>query len=358
MTTEPSRYVQPEVSEARVERLWSSVNQRLDARPRRTWRWVALCGAVAVAGGAAFFLTSSTVAPDASAHRAALPADAKLETENEPLAVKLSDDSEIALAPRSGLEVRGSKSAALSLVLSRGAVTCDVAHREGRTFSVLAGDVVVRVVGTKFTVKTSAGELPRVEVSVLRGVVEVESKRRPGVVAKVAAGQSWIQSAEPDARGPASPEPAAASMEPADGARLPDVPVPSASAVPLAPSARELFEKAGERRRAGEAAAAARSYEELLKLHPGDPRASLAAFELGRLRMDRLRDPAGAIAALERAVASNLGPSFREDALARLVSVYAAQGNFAACGRARERYLKSYPAGVHAAAVQTRCGSR
>ena len=47
-----------------------------------------------------------------------------------------------------------------------------------------------------------------------------------------------------------------------------------------------------------------------------------------------------------------------EDALARLVSAYAAQGNFSACSRARDRYLASYPAGVHAAAVATRCGSR
>jgi tetratricopeptide (TPR) repeat protein len=128
--------------------------------------------------------------------------------------------------------------------------------------------------------------------------------------------------------------------------------------VASAPSARELFEKAGESRRAGDARAAAHAYEELLRLHPGDGRASLSAFELGRLRMDRLNDSAGAITALERAVALNIGPSFREDALARLVSVYASQGNFAACGRARDRYLASYPSGVHAGAVSSRCGSR
>ena len=130
------------------------------------------------------------------------------------------------------------------------------------------------------------------------------------------------------------------------------------SAAASGPSARELFEKAGESRRSGDAAAAARAYEELLRLHPSYGRASLSAFELGRLRMDRLADPAGAITALERALASNIGPSFREDALARLVSVYASQGNFAACGRARDRYLSSYPAGVHAGAVASRCGSR
>jgi hypothetical protein len=84
----------------------------------------------------------------------------------------------------------------------------------------------------------------------------------------------------------------------------------------------------------------------------------LSAFELGRLRMDRLGDAAGAISALERAVALNVGPTFREDALARLVTAYAAQGNAAACARARDRYLASYPSGVHAGAVAGRCGSR
>src|SRR6187551_3334596 len=92
---------------------------------------------------------------------------------------------------------------------------------------------------------------------------------------------------------------------------------------------------------------------------PGVPRVNRPARVgiAGRLRMDRLADLPGAIAALERAVAMKIGPSFREDALARLVSIYASQGNLAACRRARDRYSSSYPAGVHRAAVATRCGS-
>jgi len=192
------------------------------------------------------------------------------------------------------------------------------------------------------------------------------SARRPGVVARVAAGQSWVQDAElaaekpatappvaPPSSEPPSPEPDRNEPESSEPAK-PDAPLPSA--VPGVPSGRELFEKAAESRRAGDATAAAHAYEELLRLHPGDGRASLAAFELGRLRMDRLGDLPGAIAALERAVAMKIGPSFREDALARLVSIYASQGNLAACRRARDRYSSSYPAGVHRAAVATRCG--
>jgi len=364
MTSEPSRYVQPDVTDARVNRLWGNVSARLEARRGRVWRWIALCGALSAAAGGAVWLTKAGLpGGDAGAERAVL-ADAKLETASDALAVTLVDGSKVSLASRSEVRVRGNQPNAVALALARGEVTCDVTHRDKRKFTVVAGDVEVRVVGTKFSVKTTAGDNPRVEVSVLRGVVEVVSQRRPGIVARVAAGQSWIQNPEP-------------SLAPAAGAARTDAPatdaVPTAadaiadakgaappvtSAATTGPSARELFERAGESRRAGDAAAAARAYEELLRLHPGDGRASLSAFELGRLRMDRLGDRAGAITALERALASNLGPSFREDALARLVSVYAAQGNYAACGRARDRYLVSYPAGVHAGAVATRCGSR
>jgi hypothetical protein len=371
MTTEPSRHVQPDVSEMRINRVWSNVSARLHARPSRAWRWVALCTALSGVAGGAVFLARGQLGPFA---REAAPtglAAAKLETAADPLAVTLVDGSKVSLAAHSEVEVRGNQPTAVALALARGEVAIDVTHRTDRKFTVVAGDVEVRVVGTQFSVKTTSGSAPRVEVSVLRGVVEVTSKRRPGVVARVAAGQSWIQNAEPSHASSASIDdgsaraPAAALRSDADveaEAKAKTEPksggAAGSSVGASSPSARDLFEKAGESRRAGDAAAAARAYEELLRLHPSDGRASLSAFELGRLRMDRLGDPGGAISALERALALNVGPSFREDALARLVSVHASQGNFTACARARDRYLTSYPAGVHASAVATRCGSR
>ena len=369
--TDPSRYVEPEVSDARVNRLWGNVSARLATRPGRAWRWLVVCTALSGVAAGGIFVAKTQLSTGAGPTERAVLAEAMLETASDTLAVTLVDGSKVSLAARTELQVRGNQPTSVTLALSRGEVVCDVTHREDRKFTVTAGDVEVRVVGTKFSVKTTNGDNPRVEVSVLRGVVEVVSKRRPGIVARVAAGQSWIQNAELDAAPPAPP--AALSALPPSSDALPltsafgaesssaDVKgsaAPPASAVAQSPGARELFEKAGESRRAGDAAAAAHAYDELLRLHPNDGRASLSAFELGRLRMDRLADPAGAISALERALALNIGPSFREDALARLVSVYASQGNFAACGRARDRYLSSYPAGVHASAVATRCGAR
>ena len=363
MNTPPSRYVQPEVRETRVERLWQNVAQRLDARPSRAWRWVVLSTTLsaAAAGGIFWFKMPSSLNPASGSSELAGLADAKLETKSDELSVTLGDGSSVKLGSQSEVQVQSGHSSSISLQLARGELWCDVTHREQRKFKVVAGDVEVRVVGTQFRVKTTPGPSPRVEVSVARGVVEVVSARRPGVVARVAAGQSWIQDAEHAAENPApappvesqSSEPQSDEPESSEPVK-PGAPLPSAAAV--VPSGRELFEKAAESRRAGDARAAAHAYEELLRLHPGDGRASLAAFELGRLRMDRLADLPGAIAALERAVAMKIGPSFREDALARLVSIYASQGNLAACRRARDRYSSSYPAGVHRAAVATRCG--
>jgi len=357
MNPQPNRYVQPEVSEARIERVWRNVAQRLDERPSRAMRWLALGTVVSGLAVGAFFWLRSPPSSGLSEH--ALLAGAKLETKSDELAVTLSDGSSVKLRAQSEVQVQNSQSSSIALQLARGELWCDVTHREERKFKVVAGDVEVRVVGTQFSVKTTAGPNARVEVSVMRGVVEVVSARRPGIVARVGAGQRWIQDAESAPPAPVRPPASAVEPESSEPAKR-EPPLPSAGAAPpvtsaAIPSGRELFEKAAESRRAGDAAAAAHAYEELLRLHPSDARASLSAFELGRLRMDRLGDLAGAITALERAVATNVGPSFREDALARLVSVYASQGNVAACQRARDRYLSSYPAGVHAAAVATRC---
>jgi tetratricopeptide (TPR) repeat protein len=110
-------------------------------------------------------------------------------------------------------------------------------------------------------------------------------------------------------------------------------------------------------RRNGQLREAADAYEALLRRYPSDGRAGLAAFELGRLRMDSLKDLPGAAQALERAVALAPGSAFREDALARLTLAYGGLGRRAECARARDHYLTSYPSGVHKEAVSSRCGA-
>ena len=101
--------------------------------------------------------------------------------------------------------------------------------------------------------------------------------------------------------------------------------------------------------------AAAATYEEVLAHHASDPRAALAALELGRIQMDHLANPAAAIVSLEQAL--KLGPraAFREDALARLARAYAQLGRRTDCRRARDTYAREYANGIHAAAVSRLC---
>src|SRR5690349_21715660 len=149
MSTQPSRYVQPEVSEARVNRLWLNVEERLSARPSRALRWALLCGALGAAGAGALFFGRGALTPAQTAQ--AVASAAKLETAAEPLAVTLVDGSGVKLASHSQLQVRGNRQSAVALALTRGQVTCEVTHREGHVFTVVADDVEVRAVGTLFS---------------------------------------------------------------------------------------------------------------------------------------------------------------------------------------------------------------
>jgi TolA-binding protein len=233
---------------------------------------------------------------------------------------------------------------------------CDVTHRPGRTFTVLASGIEVRVVGTRFSVESEPGPgKQRVQVFVERGIVEVKTSDPERGVVRLGPGQSFAQVTE---HGAAVEQPAPAVPAPSVAA-APNVPPERRTSVAETPDAlaRELLEEANAFRRSGDAQRAAGAYDELLRRFPNDGRAGLAAFELGRLRMDRLGDMSGAARALERAVVLAPGSGFREDAMARLVTAYAALGDSAGCSRARGRYLSSFPEGVHRQAVAGRCGT-
>ncbi|MDQ3032422.1 MAG: hypothetical protein M3Y87_08410, partial [Myxococcota bacterium] len=115
------------------------------------------------------------------------------------------------------------------------------------------------------------------------------------------------------------------------------------------------FEGALAARRRGALRESEAQLERLVLEHPRDPRAPLAAFELGRLRMDALDDRAGAVRALERSLALGRRSPFREDALARLVSLHRALGQQAACERRAREYLAHHPRGAHADDVASGC---
>jgi len=342
-----AQHVRVDLSEGRVDRLWGGVSARLGGT-RRSRGWVWATFALGVSAAAVVAVVRVRGAHEGETHVASAWEGAQLETAADALSVTLVDGSSLKVEPRSRVEVGDRTPSALKLVLARGRIACDVTHREGRSFVVAAGGVEVRVVGTRFSVANEEAEGgARVEVRVERGIVEVRSPG--GEVARVEAGHSWSQVTKTEALAGEGTDPAA---EEAEG----EAPTPRAAPAarshagahlrPVA-DAREQFEQARGEWRAGRIDAAAKTYQALLASHPRDPRAGLAAFELGRLRMDRLGDMPGAVQALQQAVALAPGAELREDALARLVAASAAARDHGVCARSRTRYLTEYPTGVH-----------
>jgi len=365
-----AEHVRAHTTAARVERQWAALEHAglpgaLPLRARRV-RWIAAGLSIGAIAAAALFLRAS----------ASLPAGALVESAQAEVAVQLDDGSRVELSPESQLRLLENQSGAVALELRSGTARFHVKHDRARRFQVQAGPIEVRVIGTRFELtrkREPGGVLARVAVS--EGVVEVRRRDDRDAVQRIRAGESW-SALVPDAA-PSPPAPSqrpARAVEPAQA----NAPLPAADGDALEPreeplaagpdeagderseatpqrGASAVFRRASLARRAGRMQEAADAYAELLARYPDDARAGLSAFELGRIRMDALDDTAGAIQALERAVAAGRGASFHEDALARIVVASDALGRGDACRKARERYLVGYPAGVHAHALAARC---
>jgi TolA-binding protein len=360
-TTDRSKYVAVPDADLRLQRIWGHVTERLDARPARRVRWPLVGGgllaSVLLAVGVWVLLPSE---PSGSAWE-----HATLQTASDSLDVALHDGSRIELFEQTRLTLAESEATAVEIALEQGRVECDVVPNRARRFVVRAKDVEVRVTGTRFSVERR-GE--RVSVGVESGSVEVYIHREDIPLRKLSAGESWAYDArearvsEHDEAAEVAPE-ATVAVAPSAATDAPrraraadrDPPSDESGSAPL--GAKELLERANQARRDGDVPSAARDYQRLLEQFPNDGRAGLSAFELGRLRMDRLGDLPGAVHALKRAVQLAPGSAFREDALARLVTAYQRLGQAAACARAREQYLGTFPSGVHAESVRRACGN-
>jgi TolA-binding protein len=123
----------------------------------------------------------------------------------------------------------------------------------------------------------------------------------------------------------------------------------------MPPTRDELFGAALEARRSGRADDARTAWSNFLARASDDPRAGLAAFELGRIAMDVDHQDTLALSYLERALAAAPASAFAEDALARVVRLNAKHGSPAACRQARDRYAAQFPHGTYAASLGSLC---
>jgi transmembrane sensor len=383
-----ARHLQPPLSSDRLDRQWEGVLQRSNRRPRVSGAVLGLGLAAACAVVLVLALRSFDASPKALE-------GASLETSGtNRQVITLTEGSRVELSPATRLEFATVREQAVRVFLKRGEASFDVTHVPERTFTVVTSPVEIAVRGTRFRVQVSDGPQGRVTVSVEQGRVEVRRSGSNETARLIAAGETWSIATEGSAPAPAAsvspqPEPSASPPSVAPAPATGSVARPGASAsseasdqfsdlvkarkyreayTSLGPNgfsrelgqanARRLLELADAARLSGRPAEAARAFDRLRRTHRSDPRAGLAALELGRLRMDSLGDVSGALEAFTDAVALARSAAVREDAEARKVQALERLGDRAGCARARDAYLARYPAGVHAANTRRRCAAK
>jgi transmembrane sensor len=389
-----SNAVQPEVTESRVTRQWSSIETRLPRRPvaARGPVWYASVVAVPLLAAGLYWM---------SARNTPVPTTGTvIESASTPTTVTLRDGSTLSLDAQTRLRLLRDEPQDVDVEIASGKANFDVTHVNGRAFRVHAGLVQVKVIGTRFEVaRTPRKEGTHIQVAVSRGVVEVQRLDATGGTRRLNAGETW--SALIPSRSVLQPEAPASDKTTGAATRTalalgsstetktveahavvaqpqpstPDLFAPAdeqrgrddkrSGRASAASSSRDrtvssatLFKRANLARRTGQMHEAADAYAELLKRYPDDSRAGLVAFELGRIRMDALSQPRAAVDAFSFALRSSPRASFREDALARIVVANDQLGETEQCRVAREKYLKDFPNGVHALTLATRCGKR
>jgi transmembrane sensor len=381
--TKVSAYVFPELGNGRIDAQWSRIAEQLPGPRIRTRVSRPLLIAFAAACALAFAWYQRPVANTAES----VWEGSVVASDESPVNMTLPEGTLIELDPRSEVALMRSSPEAVHVALSDGSARFEVAKKRSRRFRVQMGAVEVLVTGTQFRVARSVVEGgERVRVDVEEGSVEVHRKGVGAV--RLAAGDHWsafvakaeqVREEQLEKEGDALPIHSAVTpadqAEPSEPSSLDEGEAEEEDSAPesngrvtrsardsakkaheRAQAAEDLFAQANVARRAGLVTESAKLYAELVARHPRDHKAALAAFELGRLRMDSLSDVPGAVDALERALKLDARRAFAEDALARLVLAHEALGDRAACTRARARYLTRYPEGVHAQHVAARCG--
>jgi hypothetical protein len=329
-----SRWVDTDTSDVRATLLWDRVRARTTSSPARRRRFAAGALIAAAAASIVFFAARH-------ASNGHLPNATQAVVYDENGAMTLADGSHVRLRDSARVRIEHADARKVEITLVQGTAEFDVVHVPGRDFVVHAERADVVDVGTRFVVTRDASAT-RVEVR--EGRVDVRDPSGVLPTRTIAAGESWSNSITAV---PAMAIEAPTAVESA-----------SANATSAPPrktlTPKELLEAADSARVAGRSREAAALLDEVRRHHRGDVRAALAAFQLGRLRLDTLSDPTGAVEAFDDTIALAPNAPFREDAEARRVEALE-RARDPRCHESRETYLTRYPKGLHVVEVRARC---
>ncbi|MFK8004008.1 MAG: FecR domain-containing protein [Polyangiales bacterium] len=308
--------------------------------------------------------------------------------------VQLADGS-TATPLESGGEVvvdsSGDSLTVLSLV-SGGAVF-RVERNPGRTFRVVAEDVVVEVIGTRFRVEVLEES---VEVEVFEGIVRARQgaqsvELRRGMTQVFELGAGVAEAPNDDERSEASeglPQDVALELPAEEPEPEPEIEEPAeAEASPQATERRDrsnwrelaregeydraydalegasrprgvadLMLAADAARFSGNSLRAVGFLREVRSAHRQDPRAGLAAFTEGRILLLQLGRPREAATAFSAARRLSPTAALAEDALAREVEAHSRAGDSSRAETLGRRYIELYPEGRRMAAVRHHAG--
>ena len=244
----------------------------------------------------------------------------------------------------------------VSIQLDRGPARFSVPPEPKRLVRIVTAHVSIEVASAELVVDNRGAQ---VFVSVEHGLAQVTWGTH---AVELGEGQSGLyppRVAAPEAEQPSTPRPHHALLAPVVAQRpTPDLPpeddpkgvivapppvVPPAH--PTVNEAAQLLASADEARHAHRPADAVAPLEALLKDHGDDPRASLAAFMLGRVLLDDLDRPREAVAAFVTAERLATHGVLIDDAMAREVEALARSGDAAAARARAEAYLARFPDG-------------
>ncbi len=374
--------LEKELDRAAAHRIWQGVSaRRFQRRRARERRKVAIAFATGLC--AALFVLFATGLLTTSRRRdVAMEVPAAPLVPNAPIdwpaiampeqparKLEFTDGSRIDLAAGGRLAPLENTGRSVVFLLKEGRADFDVHPGGPRRWSIEAGIATVEVVGTHFAVTRTRD---RVVVEVEHGTVLVRGERVADRVQRLSAGDKLVVEREESSRAPlpvavspaAQAVPPPASMPPNDPPRAAPPPAKAWSELAQEGSFAEAYQNLGAEGIAGRSKTA--DLEQLLALadvarlsghprdaveplqrasreHPGDPRAAMAAFMLGRVYLDSLQDPAAAVRAFQTAIAQRLPQALREDAYLRLIEAASKAGDRAAAHEAWNAHHAQFP---------------